>query len=201
MVITPHKTRKPIASAWAIKLNETGVHPKSLSIKVRESSKLLFRDLFVHIDVAAGTFELPSAEIWVLDNILIDKLNMVLSADIGNIKELVEFEKGLRFAVLKIKDLLMLKFEFLANPYYLQGESNDLGATHDVCVELERLTEELKEIDGKSHCSLHEKILRSFNNVKCRWEQVFESGNLRLPVYPINQREMADRHFGFFACP
>ena len=201
MVITPHKTRKPIASAWAIKLNETGVHPKSLSIKVRESSKLLFRDLFVHIDVAAGTFELPSAEIWVLDNILIDKLNMVLSADIGNIKELVEFEKGLRFAVLKIKDLLMLKFEFLANPYYLQGESNDLGATHDVCVELERFTEELKEIDGKSHCSLHEKILRSFNNVKCRWEQVFESGNLRLPVYPINQREMADRHFGFFACP
>ena len=43
----------------------------------------------------------------------------MLDADIANIKELIDFESGLRFAVLKLKDLIMMKFEYLANPYYL----------------------------------------------------------------------------------
>ena len=65
------------------------------------------------------TFELPSAEVWVLDNIVIDNLTSVLNADIANIKELIDFEGGLRFAVEKLKELIMTKFEYLANPYYI----------------------------------------------------------------------------------
>lgn len=65
------------------------------------------------------------------------------------------------------------------------------------------MTEELSTIDGKSHCGLHEKILKSFNNVKLRWEQVHESGKLMMPVVNVQKyhREIADRHFGFFAAP
>jgi uncharacterized protein YkvS len=56
--------------------------------------------------LANGTFELPSAEVWVADNTLMDNLSSVLDADIANIKELIEFEQGLRFAVLKLKELI-----------------------------------------------------------------------------------------------
>lgn len=125
----------------------------------------------------------------------------MLDADTANIKELIEFEKGLRFAVLKVKDLIMTKFEYLANPYYLQGAG--LAPMNDVADELSHLTSELAEIDGKSHCGLHEKVLKSFNNVKLRWEKVHESGSLKL--FSVNarqfQNEIADRHFGFVANP
>ncbi len=112
-----------------------------------------------------------------------DNLVAVLDADITNIKELVEFEKGLRFAVLKVKELIMTKFEYLANPYYLQG--NDLAPTNDIADELQALTSELTLIDGKS--SLHDKVLKSFNNVKLRWEKVHESGSLKL--HSVNARK------------
>jgi len=32
---------------------------------------------------------------------------------------LTDFEQGLRFAVQRLRDLEMLKHEYLANPYYL----------------------------------------------------------------------------------
>jgi hypothetical protein len=74
--------------------------------------------------------------------------------------------------------LTQLNFEYLANPFYLQ--SQELAPTNDIGDELSRLTEELERIDGKSHCRLHQKELKSFNNIKFRWEKVMESGDLIL---------------------
>lgn len=93
----------------------------------------------------------------------------------------------------------MLKYEYLANPYYLNDTQN-LGITNDIAEELSQLTDTLREIDGKSHSQLHEKVLRSFTHVKNRWEKAYESGSLELLVITPDQNEMADRHFGYFAC-
>lgn len=194
-------TKKPIASAYEITLpSELPQIPISLSIKSK-SSTFLFRDFFVHLDLSKKTFELPSSEIWVADTTVIDNLVSVLNTDIGNIKELIEFEKGLRFAVQKLKELITAKFEYLANPYYVQ--TNELEPTNDIAEELSKLTDELNAIDGQSHCKLHEKILKSFNNVKLRWEKVHESGTLTLHKVDAKKysREIADRHFGFVANP
>lgn len=83
----------------------------------------MFRDFFVHINLEKKTFELPSSEIWIRDNTIIDNLTQVLNADIENIRELIDFEKGLRFAVQRLRDLVMLKHEYLVNPYYLTDGS------------------------------------------------------------------------------
>lgn len=117
--IKPHKTLKPISSAWSIIIKEIPQGPLSLLLKGKSKEKVLFRDLFVHLDLHKNTFELPSAEVWVLENTVIDNLTSVLNADIANIRELIEFESGLRFAVQKLKELITMKFEYLANPYYL----------------------------------------------------------------------------------
>jgi hypothetical protein len=66
------------------------------------------------------------------------------------------------------------------------------------------LTENLNEIDGKSHCGLHEKELRSFNNIKLRWEKIHESGDTRgfYQWKPTRgQKEIIDRHYGFMGLP
>ena len=94
----------------------------------------------------------------------------------------------------------MMKFEYLANPYYLQGQ---YSPTNNIADEINHLTEELKSIDGKGHSGLHEKVHKSFNNIKFRWEQVHESGNLKLLIIDAKkcQNEIADKHFGFVANP
>lgn len=99
--------------------------------------------------------------------------------------------------MLKLKDLVTAKFEYLCNPYYLQN--NEVEPTNDLAEEISKLTEELSVIDGKSHSALHEKMLKSFNNVKFRWEKVLESGTLKLAEVDAKRfsREIADRHFGF----
>jgi hypothetical protein len=49
----------------------------------------------------------------------LDNLTRVLNQDIANIKELIDLEPGLRFALQKLKELITTKFEYLTNPYYL----------------------------------------------------------------------------------
>ncbi len=56
------------------------------------SQTLLFRDIFVHIDLKRKIFELPAAEVWIRDDKLVDNLISVIDTDIQNISELVEFE-------------------------------------------------------------------------------------------------------------
>ena len=73
-----------------------------------DDAPLIFRDCFIHLDLDKRSFSLPSAEIWVRDNTLIDNLAWVINNDIANIKELIDFEKGLRFAVQRVRDLIML---------------------------------------------------------------------------------------------
>jgi hypothetical protein len=80
-------------------------------------------------------------------------------------------------------------------------QSEPLDPTNDIGDEIAKMTEELEKIDGKSHCGLHQKELKSFNNVKFRWEKVMESGDLRLMQWTPKdgQQEIVDRHFGFLA--
>ena len=66
---------------------------------MKNSKNLLFRDFFAHINFSKSTFELPASEIWVRDEVLISNLAKILATDIKNIKELIDFESGLRFAV------------------------------------------------------------------------------------------------------
>jgi len=103
--------------------------------------------------------------------------------------------------VLKLIELTTAKFEYLCNPYYLQN--NEVEPMNDLADEIGRLTEELNTIDGKSHCALHEKMLKSFNNIKLRWEKVFESGTLKHFSIDAKRftKEIADRHFGFVGNP
>ena len=89
-----------------------------MSIRRREPN-VLFRDFFVHLDFNQGKFELPASEIWVASHAQIDNLTKVLNQDITNIKELIDLEPGLRFALQKLKELITTKFEYLANPFYL----------------------------------------------------------------------------------
>jgi hypothetical protein len=84
---------------------------------------LIFRDFFIHLNLTNRSFHLPSSEVWIRDNTLIDNLSEVIRTDIANIKELIEFEKGLRFAVQRVRDLIMMQHEYLANPYYLSDGS------------------------------------------------------------------------------
>lgn len=73
-----------------------------------DDAPLIFRDCFLHLDLENRSFELPSSEIWVRDNTVIENLNEVVKNDIANIKELIDFEKGLRFAVQRVRDLIMI---------------------------------------------------------------------------------------------
>lgn len=66
---------------------------------MRDPKKLLFRDFFVHLNFSKSSFELASPEVWVKEEPLIANLAKVLASDIKNIKELIDFEQGLRFAV------------------------------------------------------------------------------------------------------
>lgn len=76
--IAPHKTTRNIASAWSVVLPESPT-PFSFSLKSKDQKAFLFRDLFVHLNLTTGLFELPAPEIWVLDNTLIDNLTQVLN--------------------------------------------------------------------------------------------------------------------------
>lgn len=77
--VKPFNTSKSISSAWKITLpDQLPSVPISLTIRSKNSRTFLFRDLFVHIDLKKGTFELPSAEVWVSENNkLIDNLSEV----------------------------------------------------------------------------------------------------------------------------
>lgn len=51
--LVPHKTTKPIASAWALKLQDVPQTLVSLSLTMKHPRKLLFRDFFVHLNFTA----------------------------------------------------------------------------------------------------------------------------------------------------
>lgn len=59
MILVPFRSKRNIASAWAIDVTDLIKGPLSLEIKQGKSA-LLFRDFFVHLDLEKGTFELPS---------------------------------------------------------------------------------------------------------------------------------------------
>ena len=43
----------------------------------------------------------------------------MISTEYQNIKELTDFESGLKFALHRLLELKMLEFEYLKNPFYL----------------------------------------------------------------------------------
>ena len=49
----------------------------------------------------------------------------MIKTEYENIKELTDFEEGLRFAIHRLLELKMLQFEYLKNPYYTLSELKD----------------------------------------------------------------------------
>lgn len=93
----------------------------------------------------------------------------------------------------------MLKFEYLSNPYYNDIGTEGLEPINDIQVKIEQLTKELNSFDVDSHKLYYEKIVRSFGNLKFRWNKVHESGTLTPPQIKLDCEEILDRHMGFFA--
>ena len=58
------------------------------------------------------------------DDGLIENLVKIISLEYQNIKELTDFEEGLRFALHSQLDLKHLQFEYLQNPLYTQIENS-----------------------------------------------------------------------------
>lgn len=75
----------------------------------------------------------------------------------------------------------MLKFEYLANPYYNDINTEGLEPLNDMQDKIEQITKEMKSFDVESHKLYYEKIVRSFTNLKFRWCKVHESGTLNPP--------------------
>lgn len=99
---------------------------------------------------------------------------------------------------MRLLELTQIKFEYLTNPYYSDLGEITLEPTNDTEAYLERLTQTLIEIDGKSHSGFHEKMLKSFQMVKLRWANTYESGTMDFQYFVADQKEIADRHMGFF---
>ena len=49
----------------------------------------------------------------------------MIKAEYDNIKELTDFEEGLRFAIHRLLELKLLQFEYLYNPFYTLEELKD----------------------------------------------------------------------------
>ena len=92
----------------------------------------------------------------------------------------------------------MVKYEYLANPYYLT-DGSQLDPTSDIDTQLCALSDDLHSIDLASHHALHTKTLKSWQLVRFKWEKVYESGSLEWPLAK-DKTEIADRHHGYFAC-
>jgi len=72
---------------------------------------------------------------------LVSNLASIVDQEYTTIKELTDFEKELRFALLRQVELLQLKNEYLNNPYYFQAEGSqksdqDAAAAQDLIEQL-----------------------------------------------------------------
>ena len=67
---------------------------------------------------------------------LITNLESIINQEYATIKELTDFEKELRFALLRQVELLELKNEYLNNPFYkegnLSGQQETLASAKDI---------------------------------------------------------------------
>ena len=68
------------------------------------------------------------------------RLSEVLNQELATIKELTDFEKGLKFAIQRMTELISIKFEYLANPYYQDFVSVEVPILNDLEEELDMLT-------------------------------------------------------------
>ena len=81
-----------------------------------------------------------------------------------------------------MQELILLKFEYLSNPYYSDIGTEGLEPINDMQDSIEQLTKEMKSFDVASHGLYYEKIVKSFGHLKFRWNKVHESGTLNPPT-------------------
>jgi hypothetical protein len=74
---------------------------------------------------------------------LISNLESIVDQEYATIKELTDFEKELRFALLRQVELLQLKNEYLNNPYY-NAQSQDSKAVN---ADAQDIIEQLKSAE------------------------------------------------------
>jgi hypothetical protein len=76
----------------------------------------------IDLDSINNKFETKDAE---SEDKLILNLSKMINSEYDTIKELTDFEEGLRFALHRLLELKTLQFEYLNNPYYTLSELND----------------------------------------------------------------------------
>mmetsp|Transcript_10042 Transcript_10042/g.16909 ORF Transcript_10042/g.16909 Transcript_10042/m.16909 type:complete len:96 (+) Transcript_10042:1184-1471(+) len=89
----------------------------------------IFRDCGLKIEVALGKVtpvdpskvEGEPSEAAGSTSLVMANFSTVVEQELGNIRELTDFEEGLRFAMHREADLILLRFLYLCNPYYLSS--------------------------------------------------------------------------------
>ena len=60
----------------------------------------------------------------------------------ANIKELTDFEKGLRFAMHRLMELKTIEYEYLKNPYYTEDSEGKESIKEEIETLLQQLIEQ-----------------------------------------------------------
>ena len=112
---------KNISSKWAL-LFDQNQGKIQISIKQKATKNQfeslervkLFRSFSLELDLDNGSFEALETP-----DDFIKNLSEMIQTEYQNIKELTDFEPGLKFALHRLLELKMLEFEYLKNPFYL----------------------------------------------------------------------------------
>jgi hypothetical protein len=88
----------------------------------------------------------------------------MITREYQNIKELTDFEPGLKFALHRLLELKMLQFHYLKNPLYLFSRTSSIATDHKEVVETlvaDLIALEQSEINTKLY---YQKVLEDFSN-------------------------------------
>ena len=67
---------------------------------------------------------------------MIKNLEQILTKEVTVIKDLTDFEQGLRFAIHRLLDLKQMQLNYLMNPWYAKNEEYDFGSVDNDIREL-----------------------------------------------------------------
>lgn len=80
---------------------------------------------------------------------MVENLGAMILREFQNIKELTDFEDGLRFALHRLQELKTLQFEFMKNPFYLLSENELTNLGEAASEESESITKTVRELNEK----------------------------------------------------
>ena len=126
---------KDISSSWSVSFKtesnvEIQIVPKVQSDEIVEPGyeKTQFTSmdgvkLFRPFKGRINTENMGFSPVEIDDNEMIQNLVKIISLEYANIKELTDFEEGLRFALHSQLELKQMQYEYLKNPMYAQSEN------------------------------------------------------------------------------